>query len=184
MTALSKSYLWQHPNWTNFRWDTSALFEIYGACRQEQGVLRAQVETLGLEDRLEAQAETLVEEAIKTSAIEGESLDPEQVRSSVARHLGLPSVGLRQADRDVDGLVEILLDATRNYAAPMTLERLQGWQAALFPTGYSGMHKIVIGDWRSDAMQVLSGPIGREIVHFEAPPPENLELEMIKLFSW
>lgn len=179
-----KKYLWQQPKWADFYWDNSALFEIHGACRYEQGLLRAQVETLGLEERLEAQAEVLVEEAIKTSEIEGESLDRQQVRSSVALRLGLPTAGLCQPERSVEGLVQILLDATHNFSVPLTAERLKGWQAALFPTGYSGMHKILVGDWRQNLMQVVSGPAGREKVHFEAPPADLLDHEIKRLLDW
>ena len=184
MASTMKRYLWQQPEWTDFRWDSSTLLEAHGCCRYEQGLLRAQVESLGLEERLEAQAEVLVEEAMKTSEIEGENLDRQQVRSSVARRLGLPDAGLRQPERSVEGLVQILLDATQNYAAPLSAERLKGWQAALFPTGYSGMHKIIAGDWRQELMQVVSGPVGKEKVHFEAPPANQLDLEVQRLLDW
>ena len=179
-----RTYLWQQPKWTDFYWDDSVLFEIYGTCRYEQGLLRAQIQTLGLEERLKAQAEVLVEEAMKTSEIEGEHLDREQVRSSVALKLGLPTAGLRQPERNVEGLVQILLDATQNFSVPLTAERLKGWQAALFPTGYSGMHKILVGDWRQNQMQVVSGPAGREKIHFEAPPADILGDEIERLLTW
>jgi len=184
VSANREAYLWQQPEWTDFKCDSSVLLEVHGQCRYEQGLLRAQVEALGLEERLEAQAEVLVEEAMKTSEIEGENLDRQQVRSSVARRLGLPDAGLRQPERSVEGLVQILLDATQNYSAPLTSGRLKGWQAALFPTGYSGMHKIIVGDWRQGQMQVVSGPVGREKVHFEAPPADRLDLEIENLTAW
>ncbi len=180
----TRKYLWQHSSWTDFQWDSSALLEVHGHCRFEQGLLRAQVEALGLEERLEAQAEVLVEEALKTSAIEGEILDPQQVRSSVARRLGLPDAGLRQPERTVEGLVDILLDATQYHDAPLTADRLKGWQAALFPTGYSGMYKIITGDWRQDVMQVVSGPVGREKVHYEAPRADQLDQQVQTLLGW
>ncbi len=131
-----------------------------------------------------AQAEILVEEAIKTSAIEGEQLDVRSVRASVARRLGLPSAGL-PVDRRIDDLVSVLLDATQNFDKPLTSERLWGWQAALFPSGYSGMHKIKVGGWRDseEPMRVVSGPIGREKIHFEAPPAEMLDAEMERFLS-
>ncbi len=179
-----RTYLWQQPKWADFYWDNSVLFKIHGICRYEQGLLRAQVETLGLEERLEAQAEVLVEEAMKTSEIEGERLDRQQVRSSVALKLGLPTAGLRQPERDVEGLVQILLDATQNFSVPLTAERLKGWQAALFPTGFSGIHKVLVGDWRQNPMQVVSGPAGREKIHFEAPPADLLDHEIERLLDW
>jgi Fic family protein len=133
----------------------------------------------------QAQAEILVEETIKTSAIEGEQLDVRSVRSSVARRLGLPSAGL-PVDRRIDDLVSVLLDATQHFDKPLTPERLWGWQAALFPSGYSGLHKIKVGGWRDseEPMRVVSGPIGREKIHFEAPPAEMLNAEMGRFLSW
>jgi len=184
MDGDMRTYLWQQPKWADFYWDNSALFEIHGTCRYEQGLLRAQVETLGLEERLAAQAEVLVEEAMKTSEIEGESLDRQQVCSSVALRLGLPTAGLRQPERNVEGLVQILLDATQNFSAPLTAERLKGWQAALFPTGYSGMHKIFVGDRRQSRVRVVSGSTGREKIHFEAPPVDLLDHEIERLLDW
>lgn len=139
---------------------------------------------LGLALETEATADVLVEEVVQTSAIEGERLDERAVRSSVARQLGLPSAGL-PVSRDADRLVSVLLDATRKHAEPLKAERLQGWQAALFPTGYSGMHKIVVGGWRGgEPMRVVSGPVGRETVRFEAPPAERVPAEMEAFLSW
>jgi Fic family protein len=177
-------YLWQHDNWTNFRWDASTLLTPLGACRRRQGRLLEKVRGLGFDLEIEATADVLVEEAVQTSAIEGERLDERAVRSSVARRLGLPSAGL-PVSRDVDGLVSVLLDATQKYDEPLTAERLKGWQAALFPTGYSGMHSIVVGDWRGgEPMRVVSGPLGRETVHFEAPPMERVAAEMRAFLAW
>ncbi len=184
MGGNTRTYLWQQPGWTDFQYESSALLEVHGQCRYEQGLLRAQLEALGLEERLEAQAEVLVEEAMKTSEIEGVNLDRQQVRSSVARRLGLPDAGLRQPERNVESLVQILLDATQSYAAPLTAERLKGWQAALFPTGYSGIHQIIVGDWRQGMMQVVSGPAGRGKLHFEAPPAGQLDGEVQHLLNW
>ena len=135
---------------------------------------------------LELQAEVLTSEGMATAAIEGESLSRDAVRSSVARRLGLPTAGLPRVPRQVDGLVEMLLDATRGYDRPLTPERLWGWQAALFPTGYSGLAKITVGAWRQskEPMQVVSGPMGRELVHYEAPPAERVPGEMERFLSW
>jgi len=177
-------YLWQHKNWTEFRWDANALLVPLGECRLRQGRLLERVRGLGFELATEAVADVLVAEAVQTSAIEGERLDERAVRSSVARRLGLPSVGL-PVSRDADGLVSVLLDATQKYDEPLTAERLKGWQAALFPTGYSGIHRIIAGEWRGrEPMRVVSGPLGRETVHFEAPPVERVEAEMQAFLSW
>lgn len=178
-------YIWQHDAWPALRWDTGALLTPLGECRLLQGKLLSKVAGLGFNLEHQARAEILVEEAIKTSAIEGEQLDVQSVRSSVARKLGLPSAGL-PFDRRVDDLVSVLIDATQNYDQPLSSDRLWGWQAALFPTGYSGMHKIKVGGLRDslEPMRVLSGPIGREKVHFEAPPSDRLEGEMRQFLSW
>jgi Fic family protein len=150
-----------------------------------QGKLLSRVSGLGMQLDSQAQAEILVEETIKTSAIEGELLDVRSVRSSVARRLGLPSAGL-PVDRRIDDLVSVLLDATQHFDMPLTPDRLWGWQAALFPSGYSGLHKINVGGWRDSAepMRVVSGAIGREKIHFEAPPTDKLDMEMRRFLSW
>ena len=178
-------YIWHHKTWPVLTWDTDALLTPLGECRLLQGKLLSKVAGLGFDLEHQAQAEILVEEAIKTSAIEGEQLDVQSVRSSVARKLGLPSAGL-PFDRRVDDLVSVLIDATQNYDSPLSCERLWGWQAALFPTGYSGMHKIKVGGWRDskEPMRVLSGPIGKEKVHYEAPPSDRLNQEMQSFLSW
>jgi Fic family protein len=178
-------YIWQHNAWPTLTWDTGALLTPLGECRLLQGKLLSKVASLGFNLEHQAQAEILVEEAIKTSAIEGEQLDVQSVRSSVARKLGLPSAGM-PFDRRVDDLVSVLIDATQNHDLPLSFERLWGWQAALFPTGYSGMHKIKVGGWRDseEPMRVLSGPIGREKVHFEAPQSSKLDKEMQSFLSW
>ncbi|ABQ27238.1 Fic family protein [Geotalea uraniireducens] len=178
-------YIWQRPEWPKFTWDDARLLTPLGECRLLQGKLLTKVSTLGLALEHQAQAEILVEEAVKTAAIEGEQLDVRSVRSSVARRLGLPSAGL-PVDRRIDDLVSVLLDATQNFEKQLTKERLWGWQAALFPSGYSGMHKIKVGDWRdsSEPMRVVSGPIGREKIHYEAPPAGKLDKEMERFFSW
>lgn len=178
-------YIWQRPDWPKFTWNHAELLSALGECRLLQGKLLAKVSSLGLNLEHQAQAEILVEEAIKTSAIEGEQLDVRSVRSSVARRLGLPSAGL-PVDRRIDDLVSVLLDATQNFEKRLTPERTWGWQAALFPSGYSGMHKVKVGGWRdsSEPMRVVSGPIGRERIHYEAPPSEVLGAEMQRFFIW
>ena len=181
-------YIWQQPSWPQFRWDNAALMKPLGLCRFQQGSLLAQMRELGLEVRQQARAEVLIEEALKTSEIEGERLDPNAVRSSVARRLGLPTAGLPDVrNQHADGVVEILLDATQNFEKTLTAERLFGWHAALFPTGYSGLHKIKVADWRDDRdgpMRVVSGPVGREKIHYEAPPADRLADEMDQYLRW
>jgi len=178
-------YIWETKNWPAFTWEKGPLLALISQARKDQGILLARVKSLGFELEGQAQADILTEEAIKTSAIEGERLNRESVRSSVARHLGLPAANLKTETRSVDGLVEVLLDATRNYGKPMTARRLKGWQAALFPTGYSGFSKIRVGKWRGrEPMRVVSGPVGREKIHFEAPPGVRVEKEMRQFFSW
>ena len=181
-------YIWQTKSWPDFTWDSDKLLKPLGNIRFSQGSLITQIRELGFEIQQTARADILVEEALKTSAIEGEKIDPDAVRSSVGRRLGLPDAGLKDVrDQKADGLVEILLDATVNYSQKLTPERIWGWHAALFPTGYSGMVKISVGRWRNDKegpMQVVSGPIGRGKVHFEAPPAIKLEKEMQAFISW
>lgn len=179
------SYVWQSKTWPHFKWENASLMDVLGKTRLAQGKLISRAEALGFDLSREARFEILSEETLKTAAIEGEKLDPLSVRSSVARHLGLPMAGFPAAERHVDGLVEVLLDATTNYARPLSLKRIKGWHAALFPTGYSGLHKITTGQWRKQApMQVVSGPVGREKIHFEAPPSDCLEEEMMSFISW
>lgn len=186
--AQAVQYIWQHASWPDFRWDHAALLKPLGDCRFRQGKLLTQMNALGLDARQQARAEVLVQETLKTSEIEGERLDPGAVRSSVARRLGLPAAGLpSKRDRQADGVVDILLDATVNHEEALTTQRLFGWHAALFPTGYSGMHKIRVAFWRDDhsgPMQVVSGPIGREKIHYQAPPAMRLANEMDKFFRW
>jgi len=183
-----RRYIWQFPTWPEFRWDSAVLLKLLGDCRFQQGSLLAQMRELGFEVQQQARAEVLIEEALKTSEIEGVHLDTRAVRSSVARRLGLPSAGLAEVNNPLaDGVVEILIDATQNHGRKLTAERLFGWHAALFPTGYSGMHKIQMADWRDDRegpMQVVSGPMGREKIHYQAPPAERVNDEMKRFFSW
>jgi Fic family protein len=181
-------YVWQLPSWPKFRWDDAALLQPLGHCRFQQGSLLAQMRALGFEDRQQARADVLVEEVLKTFEIEGERLDPRAVRSSVARRLGLQTAGLPLVrNQHADGVVEILLDATQYHENELTAERLFGWHAALFPTGYSGLHKIRVAAWRDDRngpMRVVSGPIGREKIHYQAIPAERLDDEMDRFMRW
>jgi Fic family protein len=177
-------YLWQRPDWIHFRWKNEDILFALGECRLLQGKLLSKVANLGFTLENQAQVEILTEETLKTALIEGESLNVQAVRSSVARKLGLPSAGLR-VDRYIDGLVSVLLDATKNHEEHLTQKRLFGWQAALFPTGYSGMHKIRVGKWRGDKpMRVVSGPVGRETIHFEAPPSDRISFEIGRFLEW
>ncbi len=181
-------YIWQAKSWPDLKWDSAKLLKPLGNIRFSQGALITQIKELGFEIQQTARADVLVEEALKTSAIEGEKLDPDAVRSSVGRRLGLPDAGLKEIiDQKAEGLVEILLDATTNYSKKITMERIWSWHAALFPTGYSGMVKISVGQWRNDSkgpMQFISGPIGQEKVHFEAPPAKKIDKEMQTFISW
>jgi Fic family protein len=181
-------YIWRFTTWPEFQWDSTVLLKLLGDCRFQQGSLLAQTRELGFEVQQQARAEVLIEEALKTSEIEGVRLDIQAVRSSVARRLGLPSAGLPEINEPLaDGVVEILLDATQNHESRLTAERLFGWHAALFPTGYSGIHKIQVAAWRNDRegpMQVVSGPMGREKVHYQAPPADRLKNEMKRFFRW
>ncbi|MBI3292173.1 MAG: Fic family protein [Elusimicrobia bacterium] len=179
-------YLWQHGSWPRLSWKSESLLPLISKARLAQGKLLAKVARLGFKLSREARADILTEEAVKTSAIEGERLNRESVRSSVARHLGLPTAGLPPSNRSVDGLVEVLLEATQNYDKPLTAMRLKRWQAALFPTGYSGLTRIQVGKWRGQKhpMQVVSGAVGRERVHYEAPPGNRVEEEMRRFLSW
>ncbi len=179
-------WIWQQPDWPNFIWEAEALLPFLSKARLEQGKLLARAKGLGFELSQEACADILIEEVIKTSEIEGAYLNRDLVRSSVAKHLGLPSLGLPQASRSIDGLVDILIDATKKYDQPLTAERLKSWQAALFPTGYSGLLRIQVGEWRGgeDPMQVVSGAIGKEILHFEAVPSSCVGNEMDRFLTW
>jgi len=180
-------YIHELDAWPTFRWDEKQLAEKLAQVRHRQGRLIGRMETLGFKLRAEAALETLTEEVIKSSEIEGEVLDKDQVRSSIARRLGMDIGALTPADRNVEGVVEMMLDATQKWADPVTAERLYGWHAALFPTGRSGMTKITVGAWRTtDAgpMQVVSGPMGHERVHYEAPAADQLPSEMDSFLAW
>ncbi len=178
-------WIWQNHEWPAFTWDLSAVAASLGAARRAQGEIAGMARLLDEDADLNAQVEMFTREGVATSAIEGEKVDPAAVRSSLARRLGLPTAGLPVAPRSVEGLVDVLLDAARGHARPLTLEQLCAWQAALFPTGRSGLHEIRVGALRGEApMQIVSGPIGRERVHYEAPPAERLPAEMKRLLAW
>jgi len=171
------TYIHELSAWPKFAWSYERISEQLAATSRHQGRLIGRMEGLGFQLRTEAVLESLTEEVIKSSDIEGEVLDKDQVRSSIARRLGIDIGELAPIDRNVEGVVEMMLDATQGYDQPLTEERLFGWHAALFPTGRSGMSKITVGGWRKDdagPMQVVSGPIGREKVHYEAPTADRL----------
>jgi Fic family protein len=175
------TYIHELPDWPEFRWDHKVLEEQLAGVRHRQGRLIGRMEGLGFSLRSEAMLQTLTEDVLKSSEIEGEILDRDQVRSSIARRLGMDIGGLIPADRNVEGVVEMMLDATQNYKETLTAERLFGWHASLFPTGRSGMSKITVGAWRDDStgpMQVVSGAMGHERIHYEAPGAARLESEM------
>lgn len=180
-------YIYNLPNWPRFHWDRERLTEQLSVVRHEQGRLLGRMEALGFKLRQEAVLKTLTEDVLKSSEIEGEQLDAEQVRSSIARRLGMDIGGLKSVDRNVEGIVEMMLDATGHYERPLTAERLFGWHASVFPTSRSGMRRIGVGAWRDDSsgpMQVVSGAIGRERVHFEAPVAGELNREMQVFLNW
>lgn len=182
---MNASWIWNRPEWPKFTWDEPRVLTALAAAHRNQGRLLGAVQLLDPGLSTEALAQVLVEEALKTSEIEGEKLDPASLRSSVARRLGLPTAGLPAVARKVEGLVQVLLDATQGHDHPLTLDRLCGWQAALFPDGYSGIHRIGTGALRGEApMRVVSGPVGRERVHFEAPPNTVLERELAAFLAW
>ena len=175
-------YVWQNESWTDFTWKIEEVFTALMKAKKAQGYILAQSEFFELRDL----AEIITDEAYTTSFIEGEDLDKNAIRSSVARRLGLPTGGLPEVKRNADGLVEILIDATTNYSTPLVKERLFAWHAALFPTGHSGMHKIKVAEWRAPGtpMQVVSGPMGKEKVHYVAPPSEEVPKEVEKFIKW
>lgn len=188
--AVIMKYIHQIEDWPHFIWDSDILASLLADVRYKQGRLLGQLEGRGFRIHHlheEASLATLTEEVVKSSAIEGEKLDAEQVRSSIARHLGMDIGGTPNVARHIDGIVEMMLDATQNHDAPLTEDRLFGWHAAIFPTGRSGMRNITVGGWRTPEagpMRVVSGPMGREKVHFEAPDAELLPNEMNVFLDW
>ncbi len=177
-------YIYEYKNWTSFTWRETDINAIFGEVRNLQGKIIGQMNTLGFATKEEANLTTLTLDVIKSSEIEGEKLDYNQVRSSIARRLGINIAGLVPANRNVDGVVEMMLDATQNYEKPLTNKRLFGWHSALFPTGHSGMHKIEVGRYRTGEMQIVSGAMGKEKVHYEAVPANKVKEEMDKFLKW
>jgi len=180
-------HIHQLRDWPKFHWDQDALAAPLADIRHRQGRLLGRMESLGFPLQKEAELETLTLDVLKSSEIEGEHLPADQVRSSIARRLGMETAGTIPAEREVEGVVEMMLDATQNFRQPLTKERLFAWNSALFPTGRSGMRKIIVGAWRDDAhgpMQVVSGPVGKEKVHFEAPAAPLLDRETSAFFAW
>jgi len=180
-------YIHERPEWPDLEWSAEKLSKSLAQVRHQQGRLLGRMESLGFQLQAEASLQTLTEEVVKSSEIEGEILDRNQVRSSIAQRLGIDIGALTPAERQVEGVVELMLDATQKYDQALTAERLFGWHASLFPTGRSGMRKITVGGWRTEQagpMQVVSGPLGRERVHFEAPAAKRLPAEMKTFLDW
>lgn len=187
MNSGDYKYIWQASDWPNWHFDLAALAGPMAEVSRVQGLLMGRLADVGMVLRDQASLAALTEDVVKTSAIEGERLNVESVRSSIARRLGVDIGALAPVDRHVEGVVEMVLDATANCHAPVSRERLFGWHAALFPTGYSGLSRIKVGGWRDDAsgpMRVVSGPIGRQRVHFEAPPADRMEFETSLFLDW
>ena len=177
-------FVYQKQDWSDFKWDSDKIVPLLGNVRHLQGKLLGQMESLGFSLKEEAVLTTLTLDVLKSTEIEGEILNKDQVRSSIARKLGITVNGIVASSRNVDGIVEMMLDATQHYDSPLTKKRLLGWHAALFPTGYSGMYKIEVGKYRTGDMQVVSGAMGKEKIHYEAPKPNLVESEMANFLDW
>lgn len=180
-------YIYEQKEWPRFKWDIKSIHILLAEVRYQQGKLLGKMETLGFSQKKETALAMLTQDVLKTSEIEGENLDPEQVRSSVARKLGMDAGGITSIDKNIEGIVEIMFDATQHYEQALTKKRLFGWHSSLFSSGYSGLSRIKAGKWRDDKsgpMQVISGPIGREKVHYQAPPAEVLDKEMKVFIKW
>lgn len=177
-------YIYEHHNWTNFTWNDKAINVVFGEVRHMQGKIAGQMNALGFSAREEATLNTLTADVVKSSEIEGELLNYDQVRSSIARRLGINTAGLVPGSRHIEGVVEMMLDATQRSTLPLTEKRLCGWHAALFPTGFSGPYEIEVGRYRTGVMQVVSGALGKEKVHYEAVKPELVKPEMDSFLDW
>ena len=177
-------YIYEYNNWTDFIWQDSVINSIFGEVRLMQGKIIGQMNALGFTAKEEATLTALTLDVVKSSEIEGELLNYDQVRSSIARRLGIQSAGLVKTNRHTEGIVDMMLDATQRYELPLTEKRLFGWHAALFPTGFSGPYQIEVGCYRTKEMQVVSGAMGKEKVHYEAVKPECVKAEMTKFISW
>lgn len=179
-----EKYIYEHKNWTDFSWQDRAINVVFGEVRLMQGKIIGQMNALGFSAKEEAKLTAMTLDIVKSSEIEGELLNFEQVRSSIARRLGINTAGLVPSSRHIEGVVEMMLDATQRYALPLTEKRLFGWHASLFPTGYSGPYLIEAGQYRTGEMQVVSGAMGKEKVHYEAVKPERVKTEMDKFLYW
>lgn len=177
-------YIYEHNNWTDFSWQDKAINGLFGEVRLMQGKIIGQMNALGFSAKEEATLTALTLDVVKSSEIEGELLNYDQVRSSIARRLGINTAGLVLGSRYIEGVVEMMLDATQRYALPLNEKRLFGWHAALFPTGYSGPYEIEVGRYRTGKMLVVSGAMGKEKVHYEAVKPELVKMEMDRLLDW
>lgn len=177
-------YIYEQDNWTDFIWQDKAINVVFGEVRLKQGKIIGQMSNLGFSAKEEATLTALTLDVVKSSEIEGEVLNYNQVRSSIARRLGINTGGLVPSSRDVEGIVEMMLDATQRATFPLTEERLFGWHAALFPTGYSGPYKIEVAQYRTGEMQIVSGAMGKEKVHYEAVKAEDVKREMDKFLDW
>ncbi len=177
-------YIYEYNNWTNFSWQDKAINVVFGEVRLMQGKIIGQMNALGFFAKEEATLTALTLDVVKSSEIEGELLNYDQVRSSIARRLGINAAGLVSSSRHIEGVVEMMLDATQRYTLPLTEKRLFGWHAVLFPTGYSGPYLIEVGQYRTGEMQIISGAMGKEKVHYEAVKPELVKIEMDKFLDW
>jgi len=182
--GIMAKYIYEHKNWTAFTWDDKTISLIFGEVRELQGKMIERMNSLGFNAKEEATLTALTLDVVKSSEIEGELLNYEQVRSSIARRLGINSAGLVPSNRHIEGVVEMMLDATQRYNLPLTEKRLFGWHAALFPTGFSGPYEIEVGRYRSGEMQVVSGAMGKEKVHYEAIKKEYVKTEMDYFLNW
>ncbi len=183
-TSTMAKYIYQYANWTDFTWDDKAINAVFGEVKLLQGKLIGQMNSLGFSAKEEVALSALTLDVVKSSEIEGEMLNYDQVRSSIARRLGINSAGLVPSSRHIEGVVEMMLDATQQYQIPLSEKRLFGWHAALFPTGYSGPYEIEVGRYRSGEMQVVSGAMGKEKIHYEAVKPEFVKTEMKIFLNW
>jgi Fic family protein len=177
-------YIYEYKNWTDFSWQHKAINLIFGEVRLMQGKIIGQMNVLGFSAKEEATLTALTLDVVKSSEIEGELLNYDQVRSSIARRLGINTAGLMPSSRHIEGVVEMMLDATQRYSLPLTEKRLLGWHAALFPTGYSGPYSIEVGQYRTGEMQIVSGAMGKEKVHYEAVKPKFVKVEMDTFLEW
>lgn len=187
MKCEDKRYIWQQNDWPHWVYDHKRLAPLLAQVHRAQGHLLGRMHDLGLDMRDQATLRVLTDDVLKTSEIEGEKLNPDSVRSSIARRLGVEIGALAPADRHIDGVVDMVLDATQRHSTPLSAARLFSWHAALFPTGYSNLSKIRVGQWRDDVqgpMQVVSGPIHRRRVHYQAPPANQLDAEMTDFLNW